>query len=236
MKQHTFVLTAFHSTSRVIIRLDSSEVNGTFSEDNRILRKLINNRTVSGSLNEFTSARAVIRDSRNNNSDFDREIFLPDLVTNQAITTGRDDQPERMIVHYMQPHAPFISSALERGYLKEHEKSPYSYLKEDGDFDTIWEAYLNNLRFVLDEIGRLLDNIDADSVVITADHGELFGEWNLYSHTYGVPHLNLCSVPWVETSAVDTGWSYPKGEISQYEIIPDEEANVEDRLNALRYN
>jgi hypothetical protein len=38
----------------------------------------------------------------------------------------------------------------------------------------VWEAYLDNLRYVLDNIEELLQNVDG-KVVISADHGELFG-------------------------------------------------------------
>jgi hypothetical protein len=40
--------------------------------------------------------------------------------------------------------------------------------------------------------------------VITADHGELFGEMGLYGHLVGLLHPNLRKVPWVETAAGDT--------------------------------
>ncbi|PSP48877.1 hypothetical protein BRC67_12005, partial [Halobacteriales archaeon QH_3_68_24] len=49
------------------------------------------------------------------------------------------------------------------------------------------EAYLDNLRIVLDEVAVLLENIDADTVAITTDHGEAFGERNFYRHPVACP-------------------------------------------------
>ncbi|MFB6187842.1 MAG: hypothetical protein ABEI86_13380, partial [Halobacteriaceae archaeon] len=49
----------------------------------------------------------------------------------------------------------------------------------------------------------LLANVDADHVVITADHGEAFGEWGSTGHTISFPHPAVKKVPWVSTSASD---------------------------------
>lgn len=67
----------------------------------------------------------------------------------------------------------------------------------------MWEAYLATLRYVLDDVALLLENVDAERVVITADHGEAFGEWGFYGHTVGCPHPVVRRVPWVETTATD---------------------------------
>lgn len=39
--------------------------------------------------------------------------------------------------------------------------------------------------------------------MITADHGDLFGEFGQYGHPEGFVHPNLNQVPWVETTATD---------------------------------
>jgi len=55
-------------------------------------------------------------------------------------------------------------------------------------------AYRENLKWVLGNIADLVTTIDG-AVVITADHGELLGEYGLHFHTdLPLPQLRL--VPW----------------------------------------
>ena len=53
-------------------------------------------------------------------------------------------------------------------------------------------------------IDKALDNLDAETVAITADHGEAFGEYGVYRHPLGVPHPQIKRVPWTITTAKDT--------------------------------
>jgi len=192
----------------------------------------IKNSAISGKLSYFESARGVVRD-RNIRNDLEREIFPPDILTNQAIKAGRENEFSRMMVHYMQPHAPYIYNISERQF-RRHEKKPWNYLRDGGDVEQVWKAYINNLRLVLDNVERLLKNYGAEKVVITADHGELFGEWKLYNHIYGIPHPKLRNVPWVETTASDSG-AHEINDVSDgYENVKKDIA-IEDRLQALGY-
>ena len=47
---------------------------------------------------------------------------------------------------------------------------------------------MNDFYYVLNDIGILLDNLDAERVVITADHGEAFGEYGILGHKLGSLH------------------------------------------------
>lgn len=69
----------------------------------------------------------------------------------------------------------------------------------------MWTAYLNNLRLVLDSVETLLKNVDAETVAISADHGEAFGEWGVNRHPIAIPHPKIKRVPWTLMSATDTG-------------------------------
>lgn len=130
----------------------------------------------------------------------------PEYTTDRAIANAREYDPDRLIVHYSQPHPPYTANADREGReLRDYEKDHRSYLRNGGDFDKVWNAYLDNLRMVLDEVEIVLDNIDADTVAISADHGEAFGEWGIYWHMIGLPHPKLKRVPWVVTTATDTG-------------------------------
>ncbi|RYJ08638.1 hypothetical protein ELS19_19330 [Halogeometricum borinquense] len=157
---------------------------------------------------------------------------LPSHVTDKAIHTARTKSPDRLLIHYMQPHDPFLAHATERGELLEYERRPFDELRAGNvSKDTLWNAYMDNLRFVLDEIKRLLSNIDAEQVLITADHGELFGRI-LHSHAPGILHPDLRRVPWVRTTARDEETSHPDP-ITQDESA--EETDAEQRLKDLGY-
>lgn len=135
---------------------------------------------------------------------------LPETVTARAVQTSRNESFDRLIVHYLQPHTPFINT-------KDSKLSPQVSHDSSDEGDTVWDrvrrgelqvdrairGYRTTLRQVLDSINVLMDNIDAEKVVITADHGEAFGEHGIYEHPENLPIPALTSVPWVETSAVD---------------------------------
>lgn len=159
---------------------------------------------------------------------------LPSSVTNHTIWVGRNTDFDRVIAHYMQPHAPFYSSSKNYQELKNYEQKPFSALRSGTPKDKVWDAYLDNLRFALDSVEILLNNFDAEKVIITADHGELFGELGLYSHQAGVPHPSLRRVPWVSTSASDSNTYTP--DVSKEEVIEQKSGRISDEsLKALGY-
>lgn len=168
----------------------------------------------------------------------------PRVVTDRAITTARNHDPERMVLHYMQPHQPYRE-------LVERHPSWFSLGRPDGEsstrldkyvferlrdgeisHDEMWEAYVDNLRWILDDLRVLLDNLAADTVVITADHGEAFGEYLCYSHQPGLPIPQLKRVPWATTTATDTG-SHTPADYETDDRLADED--VTDRLETLGY-
>ena len=148
-------------------------------------------------------------------------LVLPGVVTARAVDLGRTLDPERLVAHYMSPHMPYRARAIrENRPLEPHERNPWESLRSGTPREVVWEAYLDETRWVLDHVGALLDNYDAEQVIITADHGELFGEQGLYAHPM-VPHPRLRRVPWVETTAIDTG-EY------EYQITPPEDQRIDD--------
>lgn len=151
--------------------------------------------------------------------------------TDRAILAGREQQSERMIVHYFQPHRPFISDAILSGELSYEMDNPYE-AHQQGKLsrEELYESYLENLRYVLNDVGRLLQNLDAEKVVITSDHGELMGEWGAFGHPEGIPHPALKKVPWVETTASDEQIDDPDSNV-EYEA----DHNIEEKLRNLGY-
>ena len=161
----------------------------------------------------------------------------PQIPTDRAISAKRSLDPERLIVHYNRPHDPYGHRAIEEGRdLYPHERKPFEAL-ERGDVsrEEVWEQYLDELRVGLRHVETLLSSVDG-RVVITADHGEAFGEWGVYRHPF-LPHPHLRRVPWVELTASDTGEydpEYPLDETEEYATESDRE-DLEERLQHLGY-
>lgn len=164
------------------------------------------------------------------------DVTPPRPTTDTAIDVGRETDPERLLVHYMQPHAPYIRDYVDEPESPEPELTrPFEHLREGTlSRERAWEGYLDNLRLVLDEVELLLENLDADRVVVTADHGEAFGEFSFYEHPVGCPHPVVKRVPWVETTATDTETYRPASEATA-ETEETTETSVEDQLVALGY-
>lgn len=81
----------------------------------------------------------------------------------------------------------------------------------------------------------LLENVDAETVAITADHGNAMGEWGLYGHPKWTYIDSLVRVPWYVTTATDER-TYEPAEEDPESINRDVTADeVEDRLRDLGY-
>lgn len=161
----------------------------------------------------------------------------PRAVTDRAIHHGRTTDASRLLVHYIQPHVPFLSNEAES-----LTRANFTHEKESA-FDA-WERvtrgelsrqaaismYRDTLERVLVDVELLLSNIQADDVVVTADHGEAFGEWGLYGHPEYIDLPCLTQVPWLETVAVDEETYTPK----EYERT-ETGVSTEEQLAALGY-
>lgn len=156
----------------------------------------------------------------------------PDKVTDRAIDVAREYDPERLIVHYSQPHEPYAARVRRDGTteLEPWEESPFDYFIEGGSFDRVWESYLDNLRYVLDSVELLLKNLDAAKTMISADHGEAFGEWGFYAHQICAPVPEVRCVPWTEVNATDSGTYEPS-----FEPTGCVTQTAEEQLEALGY-
>ncbi|WP_254839711.1 hypothetical protein [Natronomonas marina] len=146
--------------------------------------------------------------------DDDLGTVPPRAVTDAAIRAGREQDLDRLVVHYMQPHFPSIADDRDDGIeLDAFGDRPLS-VWEDLRFGRrsradVWEAYRANLRAVLDDVELLLNNVDAERAVITADHGNAFGERGVYGHAAGLALRPLREVPWAVTAATDGGGYEP---------------------------
>lgn len=182
---------------------------------------------------------------------FEEEIqsVPPEAVTEEAVRIHERYSEKRVIVHYVQPHAPFI-------YDEELQFGVPGGFKgwEDGgeaDVKNVWEAlrkglvarddveqgYVGNLQSLLEPVGELVDAIDG-KIVLTSDHGNEYGRlsWPLPIRTYGHPPgqrlAGLVRVPWAELSHDDRR-DVTRGSVESVSASGGDE--VESRLRALGY-
>ncbi|MFC3959433.1 hydrolase [Halovivax cerinus] len=162
----------------------------------------------------------------------------PRPVTDRAITADRTADPDRLLVHYMQPHCPFVGfDDLSRKKSADEFGTTIDGLDVWGrlklgevERTDVWDAYRDTLEYVLDDIELLCENVDREQVVLTSDHGNALGELGMYGHPPNMPLSCLRTVPWVELTATDTG-AYEPTMASETTATP----NTEERLAALGY-
>lgn len=187
---------------------------------------------------DFLHLEEVWRDGWND----EHKTILPRTVTDRAIGLHRELDPDRTIIHYMQPHGPFIPfpgldvKEVSGPGVGENRGMNVEELAEAGyDREDLWTFHLENLRVVLDDLEVLLSNLAAERVVISADHGQALGEGGEWGHHWGSTLDCLRTVPWCETTAVDTGDYQPEDSTEGQEAADDEALTVEEKLEHLGY-
>ncbi len=155
----------------------------------------------------------------------------PRAITDQAITTGRTNDHDRLIIHYLQPHAPYLTTNPDGSVSTTYTEPLDSLRRGEISRAEAWDAYLETLRLVLSDVELLLDNLDAEKVILTADHGEAFGETGFYEHPVCCPHPVVKKVPWVELTAADSETYEP----ATSDSVAQEQPDVTDQLEALGY-
>lgn len=172
---------------------------------------------------------------------YEKELGVtpPEAVTEVAL----ERDAAKMVVHYFQPHAPYIGDVRLRDQYDASEgrskienrvdslQCIYERI-ESGDIPepTLREAYEANLHRVMQAAQPLVAETDHPTV-ITSDHGELLGEDGRYLHG-GLPHPILCELPWLPVDEI-------KGELGDMDpsMAEDEtyEKKVKDQLRDLGY-
>lgn len=157
----------------------------------------------------------------------------PRTVTDRAIEICRDTSYNRTIIQYLQPHAPYLTpecQEMNTATFGTQKESIFSkVITGEVDISKAVQGYRETLQQVLTEVALLLSNIDAKKVVITADHGEAFGEQGIYEHPPDMYIDSLVTVPWIETTATDSRTHTP----ADHRTEPD--VTVEQRLKRLGY-
>jgi len=182
--------------------------------------------------------------------EWDDEIgtIHPEDVIAAAKEANEEHPDKRLIVHFMQPHRPYLGSMAERlrervdliGYRNEGNGVQIWGAVKEGEVtpEEVRTAYAESLDIVLDEVEGFLEDIDGKSV-ITADHGEMLGERvfpftsRVWGHSEGFSTPTLREVPWMEIEAEN------RREITESEPIESEEtldeSEIGNRLEALGY-
>jgi hypothetical protein len=175
---------------------------------------------------------------------------LPETVVEETKRVFAEYPQKRIITHFMQPHFPFIgefgrtlnhkgieSVAESNGTEKPHPWFALMYGNTD-EGERVIEAYEENLEVVLPHVAELLDALPGRSVV-TADHGNLLGEWTFpipvraYGHPRGLHKRELIEVPWIEIESRERRSITTEPPVSHEEL--DEDLLVE-RLADLGYH
>lgn len=151
----------------------------------------------------------------------DLKTVPPAPVTRTATDAYEEYPNKRLIVHYLQPHYPFIGE-IGRNEIDEQAGVEYTRRAAVGDeprrdyphnawnqvrrgtlsVEVVRRAYRENLELVLPYVERLVERFD-EKTVVTADHGNLFGErpglspFRLFEHPVGVHVEELVKVPWL---------------------------------------
>jgi hypothetical protein len=137
-----------------------------------------------------------------------------ETMTEAALEAAHQFPNKRLVVHYMQPHYPFVPADTD--FDKEHlqqingegdgptEENVWNQ-KFNGELDIsreeLWSIYTDNLKYVLEHVEELLANISGKTAV-TGDHGNYVGERaspipiREYGHPRGLYDEPVVRVPW----------------------------------------
>lgn len=187
--------------------------------------------------------------------------YSPETVYELAMDHYERHGDKRLIVHFMQPHAPYLGPKAEalrdelgekhdlrfKAWVEKEEYEPdasytnhlLSAFEEGyGERKQLVGVYEENLRIVLEYVENLLDHVEGKTVV-TADHGELLGDpegflyyGTKYAHIKNVYVPGLRIVPWLEIEGGERRTITPDDPIGKNEV--DEEV-LNEQLMALGY-
>jgi arylsulfatase A-like enzyme len=106
-------------------------------------------------------------------------------------------RPVHLLVNYFDAHAPYQPPA---GYRELARGASAGPPPTPGSREALLESYDGEIRFVDEQVGRLLDALRATGrydralIAVVGDHGEMFGEHGLFMHD-GAHYETLLRVP-----------------------------------------
>lgn len=160
----------------------------------------------------------------------DKGTVPADVVTDVALDLHRQYPDKRLVVHYIQPHNPFVDLA---GEIPDEVGLAYGKLRAgEVSLETVEAAEQVNTEYVIEEVERLVEHVSG-TVSITADHGNGWGEDGVYGHPNGGYVPATLEVPWIE---VDGDGEPPPDSV--FEARPtdrDREYDLDQQLSDLGY-
>lgn len=162
-----------------------------------------------GTLN--TEFNACIDIWKTDGWDENYKTVLPETTTKYALSAAKKHPHKKLIIHYIQPHYPFIGSntTFDKKQLHSADNNRKAFWNElltgDIDIDTeeIRTLYAENLSITLPYVHQLVDELEG-KIVITSDHGNIIGERAFpipireWGHPPGIYVEELTKVPWLE--------------------------------------
>ncbi|WP_254546626.1 hypothetical protein [Halomarina pelagica] len=134
---------------------------------------------------------------------------LPETTTKYAKKATEQYPNKRLIIHYIQPHYPFLDESVDFDKQQLHEEGEKRAFWNEiftGDLEVsrevVWDLYTQNLNRVLQSVAGLKDDLEGKTV-ITSDHGNMVGERSFplpireWGHPPGIHTTTLTKVPWL---------------------------------------
>jgi hypothetical protein len=132
---------------------------------------------------------------------------VPKDVTDAAIDTAEKYPHKRLLIHYVQPHFPFIGADTDADKQRKSDgEEPFWLRVTTGQVDMtredLWAAYRDTFQMMLPDVERLMNELEGKTVV-TSDHGNAFAERahpipvREWGHPGGIYMSELVDVPWL---------------------------------------
>lgn len=181
----------------------------------------------------------------------------PEVVAEAARVAATEYPHKRLLIHFMQPHTPFIG---EIGQNINHDEDfrtvsqgANANTNADVDAPPIWhqlragtadcdisvvrDAYRENLQLVLEHAEPLAEDLTGKTV-LSADHGEMLGkrEWPIpvrgFGHAQSLYVDALTTIPWVVIEPTERRDVRVDPPVEQTRL---DAAQAEERLEAMGY-
>lgn len=137
--------------------------------------------------------------------DDELDTVLPEDIAENAIKAWKK-HGGRMLVHFLQPHIPWIPFVKENLSIFEEYRNSKTQTwamlwakaaTDELSYDVCRKAYRESIATVIKAVEKIVEQVEG-KVVITSDHGNLFGEYGLWGHPSGAYVPELLKVPWLE--------------------------------------
>ena len=192
--------------------------------------------------------------------DEETQTVPPGAVYEAALRAEEEYPSKRLVVHFLQPHAPFLGPTAEgsrertgrtvkgldpgREYTdietQDIETTSYTdILRYDPELtvEDIRQAYRETLALATKYVVGLAGRLEGKTVV-SSDHGELLGDrvhplgCRRWEHPGNVRSSELCTCPWVELPATERKQTRPDPPVVGDVVAPEV---VDHRLQSLGY-